>query len=404
MCNWPEFRGPTGQGISSATNLPLTWCTNKNVAWKTPINGRGWSSPVLLDGRLFLTTAVNKVGSESQALRAKCLDAATGKTLWTTDVFTRFGMSSAHRKNSLASPTPVVEDGRLYVHFGHLGTACLDFNGNVLWRNTSFDYPSKHGNGSSPVLVDNALIFNCDGRADPFVVALDKTTGQVLWKTPRATTARRKYSFSTPLAYVSNGQKRIISPGSGVAMVLNPATGDELWRVRYDEGFSVVPRPVFGHGLHFLCSGDDSPPSILAVRAGGQGDVTESRVAWRTERSAPVTPSLLLVGDELYSVTDGGIARCVDARTGEEHWQERVGAGASASPVYGDGKIYFQDEQGTATVIRPGKQFQKLAENRLGERTLASYCVTDGTLFIRTEQNLYCIREPAQETPLAAND
>lgn len=173
----------------------------------------------------------------------------------------------------------------------------------------------------------------------------------------------------------------------------NPETGEEIWRVRYDEGFSVVPRPVFGHGLYFTCSGDDNPPTLLAIRAGGHGDVTDTRVAWQTMRGVPVTPSPLLVGDELYLIADSGILTCLDACTGELHYQQRVCSNVSASPVFADGKIYVQDESGLGVVLQPGKQFKKLAENQLGERTLASYCVTDGAIYIRGETHLYCIRK-----------
>ena len=389
--NWPEFRGPTGQGHSTARNLPTEWSTNKNVAWKQPIPGKGWSSPVLVDGRLYLTTAVPKTGADGQSLRTLCLDAAGGKTLWDTEVFAQ-PITKAHGKNSQASPTPIVEGQRLYVHFGHQGTACLDLAGKVIWRNTELPYPPVHGNGGSPALVDNALVFSCDGGANPFVVALNKADGKVLWKVNRQTTASKKFSFSTPLVITVSSQKQIISPGSGVVSAFDPKNGNELWRVRYGEGYSVIPRPVFGHGLLFIGTGYDRP-TVLAIRADGKGDVTDTHIAWTITKGAPNTPSLLLVGDEVYFVSDAGVASCVDARTGKEHWQQRVGAGTSASPIFADGKIYIQDEQGLGVVLKPGKQFEKLADNRLGEKTLASYCVADGTLFIRGEQNLYCIRK-----------
>ena len=389
--NWPEFRGPTGQGHSTARNLPVEWSTNKNIAWKQPIPGKGWSSPVLVDGRLYLTTAVRKTDADGQSLRTLCLDAASGKTLWDTEVFAQ-PITKAHGKNSQASPTPIVEGQRLYVHFGHQGTACLDLAGKVVWRNTELPYPPVHGNGGSPALVDNALVFSCDGGANPFVVALNKADGKVLWKVNRQTTASKKFSFSTPLVITVSSQKQIISPGSGVVSAFDPKNGNELWRVRYGEGYSVIPRPVFGHGLLFIGTGYDRP-TVLAIRADGKGDVTDTHIAWTITKGAPNTPSLLLVGDEVYFVSDAGVANCVDARTGKEHWQQRVGAGTSASPIFADGNIYIQDEQGLGVVLKPGKQFEKLADNRLGEKTLASYCVADGTLFIRGEQNLYCIRK-----------
>ena len=389
--NWPEFRGPTGQGISTARGLPFEWSDTKNVAWKQPIPGKGWSSPVLVDGRLYLTTAVTKEGGASQSLRALCLDAANGKTLWDTEVLDQ-PITKGHGKNTQASPTPIVEGQRLYVHFGHQGTACLDLAGKVIWKNTSLPYPPVHGNGGSPILVDDALVFSCDGSTNPFIVALKKADGQVLWKTARQTTAARKFSFSTPLVITVNGRKQIISPGSGVVSALDPKNGAELWRVRYEGGYSVIPRPIFGHGLLFIGTGYDRP-TVMAIRPDGKGDVTATHVAWTLVEGAPNTPSLLLAGEELYMVSDKGLASCVDARTGKVHWSERAAGGCSASPTFADGRIYIQDEQGLGVVLKPGKTFEKLAENKLSERTFASYCVAEGTLFIRGEQNLYCIKK-----------
>jgi outer membrane protein assembly factor BamB len=390
--NWPEFRGPTGQGHATTGHLPLEWNGTNNVAWKQPIPGKGWSSPVLHNGRIYLTSAVPIEGSSGHSLRALCLEAATGKLLWNSEVFAPDGSKpeGIHTKNSHASPTPLVEGDRLYVHFGHQGTACLDLSGKVLWRNTSLKYSPVHGNGGSPILVDDALIFSSDGASDPFVAALNKANGVVLWKINRESDAAKKFSFSTPLLITVNGQKQVISPGSNVVGAYDPKTGREIWRVRYD-GYSVVPRPVYGHGLIFMSTAFDRPIT-LAIRVDGQGDVTETHVAWTLNRSAPNTPSLLLVGDELYMVSDSGIASCVDARSGQVHWQERIGGNCSASPVYGDGRIYIQNEAGLGVVLKPGKEFQKLASNPLNERTLASYAVGDGALFIRGEEHLYCIR------------
>jgi outer membrane protein assembly factor BamB len=389
--DWPEFRGPTGQGHSKARNLPAEWSNTQNVAWKQSIPGQGWSSPIIFKGRIYMTAAVPAESSSGFSLRALSLDAATGKILWNEEVF---GQSSApapqiHKKNSHASSTPILEGNRLYVHFGPHGTACLDLDGKTLWRNTSLKYEPVHGNGGSPILVDDALIFSCEGAKDPFVVALNKSSGDVIWRVNRVSNSDKKFSFSTPLLITVNGKKQVISPGSNVVCAYDPATGKEIWRVRY-EGYSVVPRPVVGHGMVFVSTSFDNPV-VMAIRVDGHGDVTSSHVAWTMTRGAPKTPSLLLVGDELYMASDNGMVSCVDAKTGKLHWQERIGGDCSASPVYADGKIYIQNEQGVGVVLKAGKEFQKLASNAMSERTLASYAIADNALFIRTDQHLYRI-------------
>src|SRR5262249_5139306 len=218
------------------------------------------------------------------------------------------------------------------------------------------------------------------------VVALDAATGKVIWKTDRKCEAFKKFSFGTPLVTDVGGKKQVVSPASDQVCAYDPDTGKEMWKVRY-EGYSLVPRPVFGHGLIFLSTGYDTP-EFLAIRAGGRGDVTESHVVWRTRRGAPLTPSPLLVGDELYLVSDLGVASCLDAKTGRVHWQERLGGAYSASPLYAGGRVYFQSEDGDGVVVKAGTRFERLAKNALGERTLASYAVADGALFIRTEKHL----------------
>jgi outer membrane protein assembly factor BamB len=238
------------------------------------------------------------------------------------------------------------------------------------------------------------LIFSCDGAENPFVVALDAKSGKKLWQTVRDTPAKRKFSFSTPLAIEVDGRSQVISPGSGAVCAYDPADGRELWRARYGEGYSVITRPVFGHGLLFVSSSYDRPV-VYAVRpAGAQGDVTDSHVAWTHAKGAPNTPSTILVGDELYFVSDAGIATAVEAKTGKVRWSERLGGDFSASPVFADGRLYFQNETGTGYVVKPGQTFELLAKNDLGERTLASYAVDDGALFIRGEKHLFRIGKP----------
>jgi outer membrane protein assembly factor BamB len=403
---WPQFRGPTGEGTSTATGVPVEWNTTKNVAWKIDIAGQGWSSPVVSDGKIYLTSAIGvkpraKKGAPPApsadttpvSLHALCIDAATGKTLWDTTVIQPDPAAAArmHGKNSAASSTAIVTNDRLYVHFGHLGTACLDLSGKVIWRQTDIQYPPVHGNGGSPILVNNTLIFTCDGGADPFVAALDAGTGAIKWKTPRNTRAKKPFSFSTPLEINVDGVTEAIIPGSGFVGGYDPATGHELWRVLYGEGYSVVPRPVFAHGLLFVSSGFDSPVVYAINPTGAKGDATATNVAWSTRKGGPQTPSMLVVGDEVYFISDLGIATCADAKTGTVHWTHRLDGNFSASPVFAEGRIYFQTEGGVGYVIKAGKEFAQLSENDLAERSLASYAVVDRALFIRTQGHLWKI-------------
>lgn len=389
--NWTEFRGNTGQGIVAKGSLPTEWSATKNVVWKEPIPGSGWSSPVIFDGQVFLTAAVpDGGGKEGLSLQVLGLDAASGKRLWTTRVFGIDAKTRIHGKNSHASPTPVTDGEKLYVHFGTHGTACLDLKGKVVWKTNDIKYSPVHGSGGSPVLAGDALIFSCDGASNPFVLALDRNTGKPLWKTERKVSSGKQFAFSTPLVIEVDGKPQVVSPGPGAVIAYNPKDGKELWRVRYGEGYSVIPRPVFGHGLVFLSSGYDTP-TFYAIRPDGKGDVTDSHVAWTLKKGAPHTPSALLVGDELYLVSDGGIASCVDAKTGKVHWQERLAGGYSSSPLYADGKVYFQNEEGTGFVVKAEKTFEQLAKNAMGEKTLASYGVAGGAIFLRTDKHLYRI-------------
>jgi len=393
--DWPEFRGPAGQGLAEGSNFPLQWSATRNVAWKHSVPGSGWSSPVVKDGHIYLTTSVS-TSDGHLSLRALCLKESNGETEWTKEIFSIQPGEAVriHTKNSQASATPLIVENRIYVHFGHLGTACLNQDGSLAWKNDSLHYPPVHGNGGSPVLVDDVLIFSCDGASKPFVIGLDAATGKERWRTPRVTASKKTFSFSTPTVIAVKGSKQVISPGSGVVCAFEPKTGREIWRVRYGEGYSVVPRPVYSprHNLVFLSSGFDRP-SVLAIRPDGSGDVTDTHVIWQLTKGAPNTPSPLLVGDELYLVSDGGIASCVDAASGKVHWQERVGGNHSASPIHGDGKIYFQNEEGTCVVVKAARQFEKLSENALGERALASFAAGAKALYIRTAESLYKISE-----------
>ena len=390
--DWPQFRGADGQGDSKSGPVPVEWSTTRNIAWQQRIPGAGWSSPIIHRDRLYLTTAVAPASGGNLSLRALCLDTHTGKVLWNTEVFSAAAIG-AHSKNGHASPTPITEGERLYVHFGPYGTAALDFKGTILWKNSSLKYSSVHGNGGSPIVAGNVLIFSCDGANNPFIVGLNKATGDVLWRTPRNTKAKKTFSFSTPLAITVNGQTQVISPTSGAVMAYDPKDGKELWRVRYPEGYSVVPRPVFGHGLVYVSTAFDQP-LVYAIRPDGKGDVTDTHVAWTIPKGGPKTPSPLLVGDELYFISDGGIMTCADAKSGKVHWQERVGGNFSASPVHASGRIYVHSEEGVTSVLKAGTAFEVLAKNDLKERTLASSAIDEGVIYMRTGSHLWRIQEP----------
>jgi outer membrane protein assembly factor BamB len=378
--DWPEFRGPTGQGHSDERGLPLTWSESKNVKWKTAIPGRGWSSPAIQGDRIWLTTATE----EGKSLRAISVDRNTGATLQNVEVFRLKSLGEISPKNSYASPTPVLEGDRIYLHFGAYGTACLNQSGEIVWK-TRLDYDNgQHGPGGSPVIYDDLLIVSCDGLNIQYVVALDKLTGKVRWRKYR----QGYQAYTTPLIVRLPSGDQVISPGAFRAIAYEPRTGKELWQVRYGEGFSNVPRPVYGDGLVFICSGFQEP-SLLAVRVDGKGDVTKSHITWSLKRSIPRTPSPLLLGEELYFISDNGIATCVEAKTGATHWQVRLGGNHSASPIYADGRIYFLSEEGESVVIAPGKQFKALATNQLDGQTLASMAVSGGSIFVRSQTHLY---------------
>ena len=385
--DWPQFRGPTGQGHSTETGLPIEWSESRNIVWKTPVPGRGWSSPVVADGRIWLTTAIKDKGA---SLRALAYDVENGRELINVEVFHLRSADRTNPKNSHASPTPIVEGDRVYVHFGAQGTAALSTSGEIIWK-TRLPYESQHGNGGSPTLYGDLLIVSCDGSDDAFVAALDKRTGKTRWRASRRQPFDQAYS--TPLVIRVGERDEIVSVGAYRAAAYDPPTGKEIWRVSYADGFSNVPRPVYGHGLVYIATGFQQP-SLLAVRADGTGDVTKTHIAWTLRRAAPLTPSPLLVGDELYVVNDGGIATCLDAKSGAPRWIQRLGGGDySASPVLADGRIYFLSEGGIATVVAPGKEFRRLATNTLDGDTLASMAIAAGSIFIRTDSHLYRIAE-----------
>lgn len=391
---WPQFRGPTGQGHAPDASVPLTWSETENIAWKTAVPGRGWSSPVIAGALVWLTTAVTD-RETGTSLRLLAYDTRRGGPAMDVEVFAISDTTLLNQKNSFASPTPVIDPGgeRVFVHFGAQGTAAIAAGGasagEVLWR-TRFPYTSQHGNGGSPILHEGLLIVSIDGYDTAFLVAVDARTGEERWRAVRR--APISQAYSTPLAIEVGDTTQIVNVSAFRASGHEPTTGREIWRVEYPGGFSNVSRPVYGHGLIYLSTGFNEPV-LLAVRPTGKGDVTNSEVAWRLRRGAPLTVSPILVGNELYTVTDSGIATCIDALTGEIRWQHRLGGNHSASPIHAGGRIYFQNEEGVTTVIAPGPRFEQLARNELNGSTLASIAVSDGAFFIRTGTHLYRIEE-----------
>jgi outer membrane protein assembly factor BamB len=392
--DWPQFRGPTGQGHANG-QFPTEWGPDKNITWKQNVPGSGWSSPVVWAGRVYLTSAVrvNDSATKDLSLRALCLDGKTGNILWDVEALRQPGnkVPGIHGKNSNASPTPIVDGKHLFVHFGHLGTACLDLDGKVVWRNTELRYSPVHGNGGSPILVDELLVFSIDGADKQQVVALEQATGNVKWKTDRQSKSLKKFSFGTPLLIEVQGQRQIISSASDLVAAYDPTTGKEIWRLRY-EGYSIIARPVYGQGLLFLSTCYDTP-SLLAIRPDGNGDVTGTHLAWSKKKVAPHAPSPILDGNQLYLVSDGGLASCLDAKTGDVHWSQRLQGGFSASPLLADGKVYFQNEEGMGFVVKASTKFELLAQNDMKEKTLASYAAVDGAIFLRTAERLYRIEK-----------
>jgi outer membrane protein assembly factor BamB len=388
--DWLEFRGPGGQGHALAAGLPERWSETENLAWKQTIPGKGWSSPVVVGGQVYLTTAVPE-GEEdppAQSLRVMCLDEASGRVEWSQELFQQPAGQRVHPKNSHASATPISDGQRLYVHFGTWGTACLERDGTVVWKTTALKYQPVHGNGGSPVLFEDLLIINCDGADAQFVVALDRRDGTEKWRYNRGLEPVKGFAFCTPLLVEVEGRTQVISSGADAVVGLVPQTGEEIWKVRYKGGYSVVPRPVTGQGMVFVCTGYDSP-TLLAIRlAGARGDVTDSHLAWKLTKRVPLNPSPLLINDLLYLVSDDGVMSCVEAGSGETVWQQRIGGAYSSSPTWANGRIYVQSEEGETLVIQPGREFHEVARSQVGERTFASYAVAGGAIYLRTESNL----------------
>jgi outer membrane protein assembly factor BamB len=407
--NWPQFRGPTGQGVTDSKNLPTTWSEEKNVKWKTAIHGRAWSSPVIWGDQVWVSSATE----DGRELFALCVDKNTGKVVHDLKLFDDPAANQMFRKfNTYASPTPVIEEGRIYITFGAAGTACLDTaTGKPVWTRTDIKVNHWRGAGSSPLLYKDFLIIDFDGADAQFVIALNKKTGDTAWKTvrsldykdlgpdgkPKADGDFRK-AFCTCRIATVNGKPAVISTGSSATYAYEPETGQEVWRLEHRNWHSAGATPVVGEGLIYIAPGFGKG-AILAIRPDGNGMLPKTSIAFEITKNGPSKPSPLLVGDLLYFVDDGGWASCVDAKTGAEVWRQRLKGNFSAAPLYGDGKVYFSGEDGTTTVVAAGREFKVLAENQLDASAggpgglRATIAVSGKALFVRSPTHLYRIEE-----------
>lgn len=408
--DWPEFRGPAQNGVvPGRPGLPVEWRSGagqtKNVRWHVPTEGLGWSSPVIVGDSIYLTAArrtSDQAGGPlagPQALTLSRHRLSDGSLVFEKKVFDQPADAPAvHGKNSHASPTVLAhadeESGktRLFVHFGHQGTACVSLDGDVLWTDREHAYQPVHGNGGSPIIVGRRLILTCDGATDPYTLALDLRTGKEVWRTPRNVEVDRRFSFATPQAIDVDGTTQVVSPGSNIVQALDPQTGAVIWFVRY-EGFSLICRPVYHHGLVMVSTGYMSP-KLLAIDPRGSGDVTDTHVRWRVAAGVPNTPSPVPVGDQIVMVNDGGVATGIAVNDGAKVWQKRLGGNYSASPLAVGRRIYFQSEEGEGIVLdvaEGGGPPVEVARNALPGRVFASYAVHGDDLIIRTETGLYRI-------------
>ena len=399
--NWARFRGPNGQGISKATDLPLQWSAEENIVWKTDIPGEGWSSPIVWNDHIFLTT----VTDDGKDCHVIAIDRKTGKILWDKIAFTQQPPRLGHQMNSHATSTPVTDGKTVFAVFSSGVFTALDFDGNIRWINSDLNFYSQHGLGTSPILYDNLLILAVDqsNREEPkglgfqqpwdkgYLLALDKNTGKERWRGMRGMS---RLAHATPIVMQINSKDQIISPAGDVIQGFDPINGKLIWTV-INKGEPCVPSPVIGDGLIYSTPSSTDP--ILAVRADGQGDCTETHIVWQQKRNAPMISSFLYVKPCLYTCTDNsGVISCLDAATGEFFWELRLRSGAlNPSPLYADGKIYVLSERGTTTVLQPSDDPKKTAEiiatNELNELCRASIAVAGKQLIIRTANRLWCV-------------
>ncbi|MEO6787327.1 MAG: PQQ-binding-like beta-propeller repeat protein [Chthoniobacteraceae bacterium] len=400
--NWPQFRGPNGDGHSDAKGLPVELGEGVHVKWKTPTHGKAWSSPVIWGNEIWLTTATE----DGKELGVMAFDKATGKVLHDKVLFHVAEPQFCHKFNSYASPTPVIEEGRLYVSYGSPAIACIDTKTcAVLWERRDFVCNHFRGAGSSPIIWNGLLFHNFDGSDHQFVVALDKKTGKTVWNVKRSVDYHDiepdgkvqadgdwRKAFATPQVIEWKGKPLLLSSGAKAHYAYEPMTGKEVWRFDELGAHSAGSRPVVGHGMWFITPGFGKK-QIIALKLGGSGALGEDAVAWREIKGAPSKPSMILDGDYLYAVDDKGIAWCLEQKTGEVKWSERIGGDYSASPLLADGRLYFFSENGTVTVVAASPEFKKLGGGKFDDGFMAAPAVSGKALFLRTKSALYRVEE-----------
>ncbi len=416
---WPQFRGPAGDGVVLDQRPPVSFSETENVTWKAALAGRGWSSPVVAENTIWLTTAIERVPTaeerevllrktdndekkfnqlaiaKSIELKLLAVDFKSGELLHTIDLTTIDEPDAIHATNSYASPTPVLDGDKIYCHFGTFGTFCLDRNTReVVWQRV---LPLQHavGPGSSPLIHADSLVLIQDGMDRQYVTALDKYTGTTIWETDRpemeAPSGDQKKSYCTPIAITdSKGREQLICMGSQWLVAYEPKSGQEIWRLYHGKGFSVVPRPVFHNDVVYVSTGFGKA-QLWAVRVDGSGDVTDTHAVWQALQGIPSKPSPLIYQEHIYLVDDNGVASCLDASSGDLVWKERIGGSYSASPLLAGGHIYFANHEGKITVIEPGNVFKKVAENQLDSQIMASPAVIDSAMIWRTAESIYRI-------------
>ena len=395
---WPEYRGPRRSGVAGDVELPLAWSEEHNLRWKTAIPGRGWSTPVAGEGKLWLTTA----DEEGHHLSALALDLESGEVLLEREVFAVPEPQERNALNSYASPSAVLGPGRVYLHYGAHGTAGLDAaTGETLWERRDLDCDHLEGPGSSPVLLEGRLVFHMDGADQQYVVALDPDTGETLWQVPRDFDYEPlipdfRKAYSTPLPLGEDSGALLFCSAAQVCMAYERGDGSERWRVHHP-GFSMSSRPI-SDGARVYVNTGFMKPSLLAIRLGGEGDVSESHVEWTYKKNVPTMSSPVLGDGRLYFVDDGGIATCLDLAEGKDVWRERLGGQFIASPILAAGRIYFFDREGKGTILSASDSYEVLAVNELDEGCMASPIAVGEALIVRTSGHVYCIQEQDPES------